>query len=544
MKKKIIFGIAILVNISLAMSQKTDIEWGKSFESKTEVRKIIGTHEGTMFTFSERVKKDYIEGFDDKNFTQKFSSEFSLEKKHYLLDIINSNNGPIALTYTLNKKEKTVYIFASQFNSAGELKNERTTIMKAVDDIKVKNQQVLIDYSNDKSKILISYQRQDKKDENILNSDFVVINNSAEVLSKKTFKEDLNSFAEGKDVYFNFSIDVSNKGGYVFSISKFAERKKQASKYSLSVYEFDKNGKELESINIVPEGKGVYSPKIHFDEESGQIKIVGFYFKNTKKNQLYSSIGYSGVYNVTLERGTLKKINSNTTPFSDDFLGRFYSENKINRANDKDKELTIPYTFDIDNIFINEKGDYVITAENYQYSVVRDQRNGTTTRTWLFGDVIVMSINDKGKLKWINTVKKTQMASKTNANLGFGTAIGFLTLTYSVEIGKKYPAEYSNYSYIAGLGENELILLYNDHYKLADNDQDDRKALTNPKKSIPYQYTFNYETGEGVKKTLISESDKQGTYLAPNVYYKLANNKYIVWARFKDENKFSLVTFK
>jgi len=101
----------------------------------------------------------------------------------------------------------------------------------------------------------------------------------------------------------------------------------------------------------------------------------------------------------------------------------------------------------------------------------------SSTEQWIFGNVICGKLNSGGELKWINIAKKTQIASKTRPKVALGTGGGGgLSVGASFTIGSKLTAECSNYSYLAGIANNTLVLIYNDHIKLSDRDAETGKS--------------------------------------------------------------------
>ena len=97
----------------------------------------------------------------------------------------------------------------------------------------------------------------------------------------------------------------------------------------------------------------------------------------------------------------------------------------------------------------------------------------------------------------------------------------------------------------AGIANNTLVLIYNDHIKLSDRDAETgkSKALRDTKKSLVYKYTFDLETGESKRTALIKESNQGGTYLAPKVFFRNDDNSIIVWGRYKKTQKFGHLIF-
>lgn len=534
--KNLFFSMLLLVvSCNLSFGQGgVNVEWGKSFDASTEVQKIIGQQEDIMYVYSKKGKKTFLQAFKGENQELKFNQEFKLPeyngKKTTIIDMVMTNNGPMAISYQKNKKTGAVKVYAQNFSLSGRIQGKGIVIMETSDPVKMKDPDVFIQQSRDKSKLMFAYMRHEKK-EPLYHVDVVVFDQDLNVLSQRDEAHDF-SESKGEDRYFNVEVHLDNDGSYLTSVELAVYRKKTTPEYSFTIKDYNAEG-ELEGEKTVKfDEKGIYKPYIFFDEKENTFRVVGMYAE-FRGNKSYMP-GYSGVYNAVIERGSLDVIEKHVTPFSEEFLKNFYRAKKIEKAANKDKNLYVSSGFGIDHVYLTAEGNLVVTAEYYT-KVWHDADSGPDYTQWTYGDVIVMSVNNEGGLNWINVVPKMQVTSVPDLPL----MVGLL----AVSIKLPDPQVLNNWSYVPGIGSDHLYLVFNDHIKNAIKADDKQKPVVNPKKSIPYKVSIDLETGEFVKKPMVNATDAD-TYMAPQVIYRLSDNKYIIWAVKRKENKFGTVTFE
>ncbi len=534
--KKILLGTLLIgAMFGKAIAQEVSVDWGTSFDAKTEVQKIIGEQDEVMYVFSKKGKKTFLQGFTGEQNDLKFSEQFLLPEyngeKTTVIDMVMTDVGPLAIGYQYSKKTGKVKVYGQKFTLGGKIQGKGIVILETVNRVKVKNNKVVIDLSRDKSKIMFTYMRNEKK-EDILHADIVVISNDLDVLSTRTVDHSFEE-AKGEDRFFQYEVHLDNDGSYISSVQEAIYRKNEMPDYSFTIRDFDSEGEQVAEKTINFQDKGIYKPYIFFDEKENSFRVVGMYaeFKG-KKNRIP---GYSGVYSAVIERGSLDVLEKQSTVFPDEFLKKFYSEKKIAKANSKDKNLYVSSGFGIDHVFITGEGNMIVSAEYYTKERKQDSKGNYYT-VWTFGAIMVMSINPEGELNWINHVPKYQVTSVRDLPIGLGG------ITISIKMAE--PKILNNWSYVPGLGENHFYILFNDHRKNTGEEKEGKsKALVNPKKSIPFKITMDLESGKFTKEAMIS-GEQEETYMAPRVIHRIADNEFVVWAVKRKENKFGRVKFE
>jgi hypothetical protein len=535
--KKLLIGLFCLANVNL-FAQDLDIQWGEAFDSKTTVKKIIGMHDGVMYTYSGKGMKTFIEGFDDEKYAKQFSTQFQLpkyqDKKVKLLELVMTSDGPIAIGFQSQKAKKTFRILVIGFNSNGSIKGKYKEIIEEQSGERSKGVNFLVKTSEDKSKVLFALLREKAKTKKHV-SDIVVMNKDLEVISENVIDVDLSEYAiedsKGK-IFYRADVHLDNDGSYVTLVETMARIRGSHPKNIFRIKDYTISGELSAEEEIDLDDKGISAPFVQFDDVNKTIKLFGFYNEldaSSKKER-----GFVGVYAATISRGDLELIDKNATDFPDEFLKNILKAKKVEKASDKGQDLGIAPFFRVNHVYQDAENNTVVAAEYYTYTV-REDNNGNRVETWTFGDIITMSIDENGKLNWIEHLEKRQVATRTTPKM----MVSFGGISVNVLLATNAPQELYNWSYLSGLTENFAYVIYNDHFKNTTKE----KTIGSAKKAIPYLVTYRLEDGANKKTTVTKEADKTGTKMAPRVYFKISDSQFIVWAVRKKENKFGVVTF-
>jgi len=540
MKIKIL-GFLLITTLTIAFcgnvtGQEIKMDWGKSFESKNEISKIIGVQDNIMYAIASKKKDDFLVGYDENTLTEKFSRQIQLPKNTTMLDIVLTKGGPTLIYFSHSNKNKDLNVTAKILGKLGN-KNTVKSLMKVSDDAKVRGNVLDIKESADKKNYLVYYTRSlvlSGRKRKVI-TEFVTFDYALKSINQ--FEHNNSGNIDENGFVSNADIKIDKNKNILYVLPVFSG---DQGKYELFIKQYDMRGKSLNENFIDTKGTYVGQPKIFLDNKTGEFRVVGLSV-GMDENRL----GYTGVYSAVIEGNTLKEKSSFNTIFPIDFLKKFLRGKSVDRKAQKGKSIYVPGTYSINNVFVTEDGSIVFTAEDY-YNFMVESSQFSSTEQWIFGNVICGKLNSGGELKWINIAKKTQIASKTRPKVTLVTGGGGgLSVGASFTIGSKLPAECSNYSYLAGIANNTLVLIYNDHIKLSDRDAETgkSKALRDPKKSLVYKYTFDLETGESKRTALIKESNQGGTYLAPKVFFRNDDNSIIVWGRYKKTQKFGHLIF-
>ncbi len=528
-KTTILFMLAF--GFCSTFAQELNIEWGATFDSKTEVQKILGFSEHKLVAYSMKGKKRYVGTYSEKGFKELYSGELILpkveNKKTNMLNMFVTGDHLSAVLYVINKKTKSFTLYSQKITLKGKLSGKPQKIYtseKTLD--KMKNMTVGSVTSKDEKKIIIYFNRMNKEKTTIF-SDVIVLNAGDEMEQVSQSKYDFSVKGSKKEkVAFNLSFFVENNGN--FSLLENIEVNDET---HLKLHHYNKDGKDMGESAITSDDKILYRPEVKIKNNS--VYIVGYY-----KNRNTKRFGFSGLYLVRLnEKFRIEKMT--TSKFSDKFKENLYSKKKISKQNAKGKELLVPSAYRMNEVYVHSDGSLTVLSEYYQV-VVTTQKNGTKTTTTTYGNILFFNLNKDGEIASSNAIKKYQQSTSVSPGVGLGAVSGGLSLFVVVTIETKdKKKKYWSYKSIADERGN-VYLLFNDHFKnSADGENDLSKAMRNPKKSVPFLVTIN-KNGDFKKKAMVSSGDTE-TYIVPQVTYDIPDSlEFIIWGIWKKSNKFGL----
>lgn len=528
--KRFLFGIFILLITcsSTLVAQDLDINWGRAFEGKTSVEKILGFTGDKMVTFSVKGGRDYIETFDKEDLRLKSSREYVYpelgEREDGIMNMVLMDDKVTFILYSYKKKTKSFALYAHTVDlKAKEVRKVKKIFQSDAMDEKIRSKVVDMRFSPDNSKILVFFNRSNKKYTEYY-SDVVVLNvaEDIEVMSESEFTFSTDDASD--DISFRLFPYVENDGSFSLLQEKRCIKRTKVTDYVLKVDRYDHEGKKLGSVNIKQDDKVLLSPTIIVEDD--KIVLAGYY-SSFDKDKFFKA-GYTGIFfaelSLEMELNFIK-----TTRFSDEFLTNIYSEKKVAKFNKKGKELRVPDAYTMDMIYSHENGTYTILSEFFTVYTYQNKGGNTTVTT--YGNILYFKLNEKGELFAADAIKKLQTSSTKSLGLGYGMTF------VSVEFADK-KAKY--WSYTTLNNGSDIYIVFNDHYKNANDDIDEvSKALRNPDRSVPYLVTIN-EEGEFTKEAVFDSGDAQ-TNMIPRVVYHMSNNQLVILASKRKSQKFGVV---
>lgn len=537
MRTKILAVCLIYLFVFRSSGQNLDIEWGDSFDSNTEVQKILGFIDGKMYAFSIKGKKYFLDQHSEKSFKQISSSEYKVPEidgfDSGLLNIAITENGILAVVYGYSKKTKSFVLFAQSLKPNGQSNGKMKELYKStpVDD-KIVDPVVDVRFSPDNKKMLVFFDRSDKARLNF-SSDVVVVDLFSSDLKTATEKF---SFAMREDKSDNSAFKafhyVENSGKFFLLTQRIEFEKKVISNFELEVIGYDFDGKKLGSTKIRDKESMLLEPTIIATDKG--YSIVGYYATNPRKRAFVS--GYSGVFHVHLD-ANLEVSSINKNELSKKFFTDLYSERFIKRKTEKKEEILVPAPYTMDKIMVHSDGSMTILSEFYQVLIQTDGRGGKTTTT-NYGSIIFYKLDKQGNLTSADVIKKNQASTTMTIGLGIGGGAAAMFVNFETKDKlKKY------WSYASYMKDDIVYLVFNDHRKNELNEDGEiSRSLTNPTKGFPYLATITQD-GNFTKKGMAGANDEE-TYCAPQVSLSLGERGFILWGVRKKENKFGLASIK
>lgn len=537
--KKISFVILLALFLfgGKSIAQDMDIEWGKAFDSKTEVQKILGFSDDIMVSYSIKGKKRFFDFYKKENYSYIKSTEYELpkleNKKSGMLNVFLSGDKIEILLYVYYKKTKSFTLYVQEMDMKGKLLGRPKNIYKSKESgDKIKDLKVDVKFSSNFSKAMVYFDRKNKEKTTFFSDRIIFdIENEFKEISNSTKEYKIRDSKSDKVKYSTVhSIDNDGKFNMISEVKEFTKGK--ISDFKLIVYRYDEKANLIGDAEL-KDGDKLFGSSVLVAKDN-KVYVVGYY-ANNPKNRAYLR-GYSGLYTAELSSDMeLKGIT--TTHFSDEFLKNIYSAKKVAKKSEKGKELVVPVAYKMKDVIVHGDGNLTVLSE-YHTVIVTYQKNTKITTT-TYGPILFFKLNKEGEILASDAIKKMQTSSSSSVSIGVG--LGALTIFTSVE----FPDKLSKYwSYALSLdSKGTVYLVFNDHFKNAADGEDDlSKPMRNPKKSVPYLVKIEKD-GNFSKNSMVGSGDTE-TYTVPQVIYPVSDSEFVIWGVWKKQNKFGLTTIK
>jgi len=533
---KSIFLLLPLLFISFSVTaQDLEIEWGAEFDSKSEIQKVLGfANDGTMVAYSIKGKKRFIETYAENSMKLTSTADYILPdlggKVDGMLNVALIGDEVNMLLYAYYKKTRSFKLFVQTLGTDGKEKQSPKEIYDSgAADEKAKDAKVDVVFSPDNTKAVVFFDRSDR-DRLKFTSDNLVINLEGElnVVSTSKFEFDIRSDKSEKITHKAYH-QVENDGSFTIIREKLETKILKILDFGLEVGRYDSAGELLGESEIKKDGMIFMSPTMI--TTNGETKMVGYYMNNKKGSSLIS--GYSGMF-VADFSSEMEMLNMKTNEFSYEFMKNVYGKRYVARMENKGKEIRVPAQYTMNDVFIHEDGSMTVLSEFFQQ--VSTTERGQTTTTTTYGSVLYFKLDSEGELVASDAIRKLQRSS--SSTIGIGIGFGGAMMFASVELPDKMM---KYWSYAASMKDDVLYVVFNDHFKNQDDGEDElKRALVNPKKSIPY-LTIISEDGSFEKKAMVDSGDSE-TYLVPQVTYGMEESQFIIWGIWRKANKFGVAT--
>lgn len=518
-----------------AGAQDLSIDWGSEFDSKSEIQKVLGFADGQMVAYSIKGKNRYIETYSKGEMKLLNTADYDLPKidgkTSGMLNVTLGGNDINMLLYVYTKKTRSFKLYVQTLDLKGKEKGSPKEIYDSGEsDDKIKDARVDVVFSRDNTKAVVYFDRSDRDRLNFLSDNLVLdITEGIEVISSSKLEFEIRS-DKTENITHKAYHAVENDGSFSLIREKLETRILKILGFGLEVGRYTNQGDLIGETEISQEGMIFMSPTMVVSD--GKVKMVGYYMNNEKGSAFVS--GYSGLFvadfSSEMEIESLK-----TNQFTYEFMNNVYGKNTVARMEKKGKELRVPAQYTMNDIFIHSDGSLTVLSEYFQ--VVSTTDRGQTTTTTTYGSVLYFKLDSEGVLGASDAIKKLQQSSTTTIGISLG--IG-LSMFASVELPDK---KMKYWSYAASMKDDNIYLVFNDHFKNQDDGEDDlKRALVNPKKGVPYLATIS-ANGDFDKRAMV-DSDDSETYLVPQVTYATDESEFIIWGIWKKANKFGIAAIE
>ncbi len=414
MKNKLRTGMVILITILVLpiFAQQPVFKWGRVYEKQNRFsggNSLIGYNDNNYYTMGTIKHGWWI--------FAKYMPAITLnDNKHNPVTVREFSNkrGKVSLSLSgdIIQLDNTFHIFASKYNTS----TDKNTIYKKTlnedlseegdweefDEMYAKNSSDARNFdfvrSENDSKILLYRNNPVTKTSKKESVTYKMYDNKLKMLWEKKLEFDVDD-----KKYDVLKYSVTDDGQVILlgrrDLTKKEKVKKMPSyKYLLYLYDNEKDQLEEYQISL---GK-MYITDISYtiDNKNKKLMLAGFY---SNKGPGY----LTGTFYQRIDIANKKVEIEQTKEFERDFMMDHMSEKKV----DKNKELA---NYDIRDLVKRDDGGLTLVAEQYYVivtthtSTVNGRTTTTTTYHYHYNDIIVVNINNDGKIGWALTIPKTQ----------------------------------------------------------------------------------------------------------------------------------------
>lgn len=339
----------------------------------------------------------------------------------------------------------------------------------------------------------------------------------------KVLKDDMSPLWS-KDIEFpiedkNFTMDdieIDGDGNvhlvaYIRMTNAEKNEKDSEGRYYVNVYSYFWETGELKQYEVGFQDEIMRTVNLQLNRNN---ELIGTGFYSERK--LVSS--YKGFFYLRIDPKSKEVVSKNLSPFSTELLTELIGARKA----EKGKEMP-PYIVRA-SIPLSD-GGMAVVAEHYVYSQSTDSE-GNTRETWLYGNVVVMFLNNDGKMTSAGVIKKKQLCTAKNGNA---------TLLQQFGIGM-YPGVNELPYYGISIMENNknIYIMYNENPKNAERLKTDKNPLSVRQKNSVTQLVSFTPDGKMSSDVLFKSKDKEAGYsmpLMPRSSMQYSANEMIVFGR-------------
>lgn len=427
-----------------------------------------------------------------------------------------------------DRKENKISLFASEINTSTGKFNRHFEAISAVDDkFSSFSNPFTLTRSIDSTKLLVVIQYPVRNNENVRYGLKVLNNDMSAVWSK-----DINFNEQNRDFTLN-DIEVDRKGNIhmIANMRMSREEKKEKdvdSRYYVNVYSYFHNSDELEQYEIGFQNDIIRTIDLDVNEKD---ELIGMGFYSEKKFTFGDS--YKGFFFLKIDPNSRKVVTSTQSKFSTELIEELVGERKA-------KKGKFPTYLTRKSIPLSN-GGYAVVLEHYNYTYsTQTSPNGaqTTFETWLFGNVVVMYLDENGEMKTASVIKKRQYCTAKNGApsylqmLGVGTYPGVNELPY--------------YGISVLENDDNIYLLYNENPKNEARLKEGKNPKSVRQRTSVTMLVTSTPDGKVNGNVLFKSKDRsEGIMmpLMPRSYVQYSENAAIVFGRKGKTMRATRITF-
>ncbi len=525
MKKYTLITLIFVISSLFAFSpiKEVTIKWGPELEGskRSTISSVLGYDDSGY----------YIKGYDKRDIViQKINTklnnvgEYKFEEKdpetkikyefegcryfNEKLLVFKSNTNRSDKTRELNYQE----INKSTLNATGKTKKiTELTYLSSRDKgyFEITTTKTIEVESKD-AKLMISIGIPTEKNEN---EQFTIImcDNSLNSIWKKNFQI---PYASELFTRNQFACD-KNGNAYILGKlykEKVKEYKRGKQNFSYHLLAYTNNGENKVDYEIKLDDKFITDISFSINE-NGDIIAGGFYSKK-------GNFSVDGAYYLVLNGQTKEIKNSSFKEFDIDFITQGMTEKeekKVRKKDEKGKDQEL-FEYDLHDLVKRSDGGIILIGEQFfiRTTTVYNGKTTSTIYTYHYNNIIIVNIDNSGKIDWSETISKRQISSNDG---------GF----YS--------------SFALAVTDDKLRFIYNDS----------RENLKPKKQGYIKNYSFRDKDGivtlatidKDGKKTLealINDADIE-VGIRPKVCDQINDHEILLFGEKRRKDQFAIVSF-
>jgi len=492
------------------------------------VVEILGEDDNGVFTLSNRKKDFFVNCFNNDKLNLKFTKLIEVAKhnniKLSMEEVFFMKENVIVLASGFNKATSQAVTYAWRYNKRNGNVNGKIVAVSTVD-VEKKRRKGYFGFKISQSGeffMVYHYARLKKAEKQKLT--IQVYDSELELLKEINKEFDFNE--RGRPVYgmSHFMVDDDANVFYVRSGGEGDE----VGEVQLISYLFVDEYEERELPITIKQDDGRFSGVVGLTliAEEENVYLAGYYV--SLSGGVFKYVGIDGTFYAKIDIKNNSILTQSISPFDDEVKRKILSDKKV------DKGRQLPASFRIKDIMLLDNGEVVIISE--YFTVQSTESRGMKTTTYIYGSIIATKVNNEGEIEWNKAIIKKQMYTDVQPVIGIG---GALTISAYVSVTKDKTIYYS---YLVGVGEEELYFIFNDNEKNFGVPTDDYKKLSNPKKGIPAIVTINRETGD-LDKIAGYEVLSNDVILRPRISKQVSPNEVLVYGSKKKSEKIGRLIF-
>ncbi|WP_271782973.1 hypothetical protein [Aquimarina algiphila] len=214
-------------------------------------------------------------------------------------------------------------------------------------------------------------------------------------------------FAIGNDGHFYMTASIFN--------AESDDKDKLENTYHTEVFKITQDGSEVIKSKLDISGKSITDAAIEVDD-SGKIKISGFYANRGNKNEI------SGVFSATLtDNGTVGSVIKSDIPEENLQALILKREERINEGTQKDNDMKDLENLRVNDVVFNADGSTVLFGEQrFVESFTTSSSSGSrTTYRYYYRDIFAFKLDSNGSMIWMHKLPKYQMGTVSKRSMSY-----------------------------------------------------------------------------------------------------------------------------